>query len=145
MNKFTFLFLFSVLSVPACAPYEPPPLGENHPAHALAPSAPQQIPSQTLAYTGAQLISPGRVHAVVAAEKEVSAQTVTAEGKVIATMPDAAQIVIEHGAINGFMDAMTMGYRVEPVSLIDGLKFGDRIRFTIDVPNKAIIKIEKIK
>jgi len=145
MNKFTFLFLFSVLTVPGCAPYELPPLSESHPAHADAPSAPRQIPSQTLAYTRTELVGPGPGFAVVAAEKEVSAQTVTAEGKVIATMPDAAQIVVEHGAIKGFMDAMTMGYRVEPASLIDGLKFGDRIRFTIEVPNKAIIKIEKIK
>ena len=43
------------------------------------------------------------------------------------------------------MEAMTMGYRAEPSSLLEGLKFGDRIRFTIDVPNKAIIKIEKLK
>ena len=43
------------------------------------------------------------------------------------------------------MEAMTMGYRTEPSSLLEGLKFGDRIRFTIDVPNKAIVKIEKLK
>jgi Cu/Ag efflux protein CusF len=40
---------------------------------------------------------------------------------------------------------MTMGYRVEPPSLLEGLKFGDKVRFTIDVPKKAIVKIEKIK
>ena len=63
----------------------------------------------------------------------------------VATVPSAAQIVVEHGEIKGFMDAMTMGYRVEPPSLLDGLKFGDKVRFTIDVPNKAIIKIERSK
>jgi Cu/Ag efflux protein CusF len=41
--------------------------------------------------------------------------------------------------------AMTMGYRVEPPSLIEGLQSGDQVRFTIDVPRKAIIKIEKKK
>jgi Cu/Ag efflux protein CusF len=43
------------------------------------------------------------------------------------------------------MDAMTMGYRIDPPSLMEGLKFGDKIRFTIDVQNKAITKIEKLK
>jgi Cu/Ag efflux protein CusF len=70
-------------------------------------------------------------------------QTVVADGKVIATVPNASQIVVEHGEIKGFMDAMTMGYRVEPPSLLEGLKSGDKVRFTIDVPKKAIVKIEK--
>jgi Cu/Ag efflux protein CusF len=43
------------------------------------------------------------------------------------------------------MAAMTMGYRVEPASLMDGLTAGDKIRFTIDVPSNAIVKIEKTK
>ena len=40
---------------------------------------------------------------------------------------------------------MTMGYRVEPPSQLEGLKAGDQVRFTIDVPKKAIVKIEKLK
>jgi Cu/Ag efflux protein CusF len=70
-------------------------------------------------------------------------QTVVADGKVITTVPNAGQIVVEHGEIKGFMDAMTMGYRVDPPSLLEGLKSGDKVRFTIDVPKKAIVKIEK--
>jgi Cu/Ag efflux protein CusF len=92
-------------------------------------------------------------HPVVASaalqEAQAAAQsdqkTVVAEGKVVATVPNANQIVVEHGEIKGFMDAMTMGYRVEPPSLVDGLKSGDKVRFTIDVPKKAIVKIEKVK
>ena len=145
MNTANFLVLLTVLAIPACAAYEPPPLSENHPAHADAWSAPRQMPSQTLAYTRADMLGPGPVFAALATEKEMSAQSVTAEGKVVTTVPSSSQIVVEHGEIKGFMDAMTMGYRTEPSSLLDGLKFGDRIRFTIDVPNKAIIKIEKIK
>jgi Cu/Ag efflux protein CusF len=68
---------------------------------------------------------------------------IVADGKVVATVPNASQIVVEHGEIKGFMDAMTMGYRVDPPSLLEGLKFGDKVRFTIDVPKKAIVKIEK--
>jgi Cu/Ag efflux protein CusF len=72
-------------------------------------------------------------------------QLIVAEGKVVATVPNASQIVVEHGEIKGFMEAMTMGYRVDPPSLLEGLKFGDRVLFTIDVPKKAIVKIEKLK
>jgi Cu/Ag efflux protein CusF len=67
---------------------------------------------------------------------------IVADGKVVTTVPNASQIVVEHGEIKGFMDAMTMGYRVDPPSLLEGLKSGDRVRFTIDVPKKAIVKIE---
>ena len=72
-------------------------------------------------------------------------QTVEGEGKVVATVPSASQIVVEHGEIKGFMEAMTMGYRVDPPSLLEGIKSGDKVRFTIDVPSKAIIKIERSK
>ena len=92
------------------------------------------------------MVGPGPVFAAVKAEpKRCSAQIVEGEGKVVATVPSSSQIVVEHGEIKGFMEAMTMGYRAEPSSLLEGLKFGDRIRFTIDVPNKAIVKIEKLK
>jgi Cu/Ag efflux protein CusF len=64
---------------------------------------------------------------------------------VIATVPAASQLVVEHGEIKGFMEAMTMGYKIEPASLLAGLQSGDRVRFTIDVPKKTIIKVEKLK
>jgi Cu/Ag efflux protein CusF len=70
--------------------------------------------------------------------------TVVGEGKVIAVVPANAQLVVEHGVIKGFMDAMTMGYRIDPPSLLEGLQAGDTIRFTIDTQNKAIVKIEKL-
>jgi len=72
-------------------------------------------------------------------------QTVVGEGKVIAVVPSSSQIVVDHKEIKGFMDAMTMGYRIEPPSLLKGVKTGDSIRFTIDTQQKAIVKIEKMK
>jgi Cu/Ag efflux protein CusF len=59
-------------------------------------------------------------------------------------VPNASQIVVDHGEIKGFMEAMTMGYRVDPASLLAGLKQGDRVRFRIDVRRRAIIEIEKL-
>ena len=43
---------------------------------------------------------------------------VTGEGTVTAVTPQKQQIVLEHGEIKGFMEAMTMGYKVNPPSLL---------------------------
>ena len=72
-------------------------------------------------------------------------KSVTGEGKVIAVVPSSNQLVVDHGEIQGFMEAMTMGYKVEPPALLKGLKPGDKVRFTLDTEKKAIIKIEKLK
>ena len=71
--------------------------------------------------------------------------SVTGEGKVIAVVPASEQLVVEHGEIKGFMDAMTMGYKVKPPSLLNKLKAGDTVRFTIDTQAQAIVKIEPLK
>ncbi len=67
---------------------------------------------------------------------------VVGEGKVIATVPNTQQIVVDHQEIKGFMDAMTMGFKVDPPALMEGLSAGDNIRFTIDTQKNAIVKIE---
>jgi Cu/Ag efflux protein CusF len=72
-------------------------------------------------------------------------KTVVGEGEVVGTTPASGQIVIEHGEIAGFMEAMTMGYRTEPPSLLATVKPGDKIRFTIDVARRAILHIEPLK
>jgi Cu/Ag efflux protein CusF len=104
-------------------------------------ATPARTVSKTLAYTRADIPATQPVANVAMPQGEP--QTVVADGKVVTTVPNASQIVVEHGEIKGFMDAMTMGYRVEPPSLLEGLKSGDKVRFTIDVPKKAIVKIEK--
>ena len=70
---------------------------------------------------------------------------VTAEGTVTAVTPQKQRIVLEHGEIKGFMEAMTMGYKVHPASLLTHVKPGDKIRFTIDTEARAITKIETLK
>jgi mono/diheme cytochrome c family protein len=71
--------------------------------------------------------------------------SVTGEGTVIAVVPANQQLVVEHGEIKGFMEAMIMGYKVDPPSLLDQLRVGDTVRFTIDTQQKAIVKIERLK
>jgi protein SCO1 len=55
----------------------------------------------------------------------------TLKGKVISANPEAKQIIVDGEAIPGFMDAMTMPYRVKDGKLIEGIGFGDEI--TADV------------
>jgi Cu/Ag efflux protein CusF len=142
------LMFFSLMG---CATYQLQPLGMNHPANPEAVAAPMHSVSKTLAYTREDIPS---VQPVSAASAETSHEghhpakaeqkTVVGEGKVVATVPSASQVVVEHGEIKGFMEPMTMGYQVDPPSLTEELKPGDKVRFTIDVPRKTIVKIEKI-
>ena len=141
------------LVLTGCASYQPPPLTTNHPAHPDAPAAAAQPPSATLAYTATDIASirarapiamvPHEGHPSRSADGEAS-RTVVGEGQVVATVPNASQLVVDHEEIKGFMEAMTMGYRIEPPSLLEGLKPGDKIRFTIDVQKRAIIAVEKV-
>ena len=43
------------------------------------------------------------------------------------------------------MDAMTMGYKVRSPSMIKGLQAGDRIEFTVDMGQRVVTKIDKLK
>jgi Cu/Ag efflux protein CusF len=119
-------------------------------------AAPTLPPSNTLAYGPSDIPSPQP--ASFMAQREMphgghgaqpsahkGQQSVMGEGKVVAVVPSGGQIVVDHKEIPGFMDAMTMGYRIEPPSLLEGVKAGDAIRFTIDPQQKAIVKIEKLQ
>ena len=152
MKTKSFFFGWIFIGVSGCAAYQLPPLSMSHPANAQAMTAPSLPPSKTLMYSRADMLAVSAANAPQGGHEDHHPDTksngqknVVGEGKVIATVPSANQIVIEHGEIKGFMDAMTMGYRVEPSSLLEGLKAGEQVRFTIDVPNKTIINIEKIK
>jgi len=70
-------------------------------------------------------------------------KTLSGEAKVIALVPESGEIVLAHEEIKGFMDAMTMGYKVSPLSLLKAVKPGDSVRFTIDTEKHVITKIAK--
>jgi len=72
-------------------------------------------------------------------------KSVTGIGKVVALVPQNQEVVIDHEEIKGFMDAMTMGYKVSSSSLLKSVKPGDRVRFTIDTDRRAITKIDLLK
>jgi len=144
------IFTGAILLVSGCSTYELQAPNRDHPASLMAMSAPQRSISKTLAYTREDMPASASAAAQHSHESHRPAsesggqKTAVGEGKVVATVPGSNQIVLEHGEIKDFMEAMTMGYRAEPPSLLEGLKPGDRVRFAIDVPKKSIIKIEKL-
>ena len=142
--------LFSLLAFTGCAAYTPPVLTTDHPAHPEAVAAPELPPSKTLAYSPTDLPSARPAAATArggqgaSASEQKGVHTVVGEGKVIAVVPATSEIVLTHGEIKGFMDAMTMGYQIQPASLLEGVQAGDTVRFTIDTAEKAIVKLEKL-
>jgi len=141
--------VLNLLAFTGCAVYTPAALTTQHPAHPEAAVAPEPLASRTLAYRPADIpsLKPATAHVKpgVSSPGTKSGQTVMGEGQVIAVVPASSEIVLTHGAIPGFMDAMTMGYPTKPPSLLDGVEVGDAVRFTIDTEAKAIVSLEKVQ
>ncbi len=68
-------------------------------------------------------------------------------GKIIAFVPEKTQVVLGHEEIKGFMKAMPMGmgYAVESLDLLKGLKPGDRVRFKVDAGKNMIVSFELLQ
>lgn len=87
-------------------------------------------------------LTPGYAPAVVSEERP---RFYKGEGEVRVADAEKDRLVIKHGEIKGFMGPMTMGYLVTPPTLLQGLKPGDKIRFTIDADQRAIVDIKPIR
>ncbi len=146
-----FAALTTLALLSGCTVYSMPPASTDHPAHPQAAAAPSRPLSPTLT---ARADEPSRddlsmgtesTHAMEHAAAPLEEQrTVVGEGIVVALVPDTQQIVIDHEEIEGFMNAMTMGFRVYSPSLLDHVRSGDSVRFTIDTATDAIIAIERV-
>jgi Cu/Ag efflux protein CusF len=68
-----------------------------------------------------------------------------AAGIVRAGLPDIGMIVVTHGEIPGYMPPMTMGFRAASPKILESIKPGDAVRFTLrgTPPNLAITAIDK--
>ena len=64
----------------------------------------------------------------------------------VVTAVDRAKgwLTLDHEAIDGFMGAMEMMYRVEPARLTAGLRVGDRVAFDIDAGRNAIFGVKVV-
>ena len=54
-------------------------------------------------------------------------KTYKLRGKIISTNPSTSEVTVQHGAIPGFMDAMTMPYKVKDPNILSELHPGDTI------------------
>lgn len=75
-----------------------------------------------------------------------AAQAQSVNGTITKVDEPQAKLTINHAPIKNLdMDAMTMVFRVKDVTMLKGLKAGDKIKFEADRVNGAItvIKIEK--
>ena len=60
-----------------------------------------------------------------------------AEGVVTGVLAEEGQIIVDHGAIPGFMPAMEMNFDVADPGLLDTLEAGQRIRFKLEHAPKS--------
>ena len=94
---------------------------------------------------GKLIVGKGGEPKVVQAQAPAQAQMYKGVGVVVATVPRAGRLIVDHEEIKGFMAAMEMSYPVTPPSLLNGLNPGDKIGFTIDAGKSAIIAIDVIE
>jgi Cu/Ag efflux protein CusF len=73
-------------------------------------------------------------------------QSWTARGIVRSMIPKLGAVFLTHEALPGLMDAMTMGFQVDDPALLDGLRPGDPVRFTLrrDGERLVVVAIEKV-
>jgi Cu/Ag efflux protein CusF len=66
-------------------------------------------------------------------------------GVVRAGLGELGILVITHGEIPGYMPPMTMGFRASSPTILDSVRPGDAVRFTLrgTPPNLAITAIDK--
>ena len=85
-------------------------------------------------------LAAARVAAAATGEREYQVT-----GVVRAGLGDLGLLVVTHGEIPGYMPAMTMGFRTASPKIVESVKVGDAVRFTLrgTPPNLAITAIEK--
>jgi manganese oxidase len=79
------------------------------------------------------------------AQAPASEKTVQGVGVVIAAVPRAGRLILNHEEIKDFMAAMEMSYPVTPPSLLNNINPGDKISFTIDPSQSTITAIEVLE
>jgi Cu/Ag efflux protein CusF len=62
-------------------------------------------------------------------------------GNVVKVDAGKSRVVLDHEEVEGLMAAMVMSYQVSPVTLLENIKAGDEVRFTIDPATRVITEI----
>ena len=77
----------------------------------------------------AVILSMAFLLAAGAAAQQAKGKSHTLEGKVEAVQ--ATMLTVNHGKVEGYMDAMTMPYKVDKPDLLKNVKVGDQISATV--------------
>ncbi len=98
------------------------------------------ISAAALALSGAALAQTSSAdHAAHHAPAAASAAPSSADGEVRKIDKDLGKLTLKHGPIaNLDMPGMTMVFKVADPKLLDGIKAGDKVRFTADNVNGAL-------
>jgi len=67
--------------------------------------------------------------ATSAIAQQAKGKSHTLEGKVEGVQTD--RLTVNHGKVEGYMDAMTMPYKVDKADILKNVKVGDRISATV--------------
>ena len=122
-------------------------LGVLHPACAHR-TANQQVPAAQSGSAQDRATASGAAAGEQAAQAGSSAQTsaeakvFSGEGVVEGIDKSGEMIQINHGDIKGYMPAMSMPYRVKDRSMLDLVKPGDKVTFTLEDTSKGAVLIE---
>ena len=71
-------------------------------------------------------------------------ETYAVRGRLLGATEDSRAVVIDHEAIPGYMDAMTMTFPLEDERLLEGLARGDKIRFDLTVGG-ATVQVDNVE
>ena len=80
--------------------------------------------------------------AAPSAQATDSAKVFSGDGVVEGVDKSVDQIQINHGEIKGYMPAMSMPYRVKDKAMLDMVKAGDKVSFTLEDTAKGAVLIE---
>ena len=80
-------------------------------------------------YLGAAILAVTCLLGMTATAQQAKGKSHTLEGKVEGVQTD--RLTVNHGKVEGYMDAMTMPYKVDKPDILKQVKVGDRISATV--------------
>lgn len=99
---------------------------------------------EQLGMRGTLIIGKGgkKAPALSATEAAAAKRLFEGVGVIVAVEPRKSRLVLTHEEIKGFMAPMVeMSFLVTPVRLLQGLKPGDNVRFTLDADKRVIVDV----
>ncbi len=98
---------------------------------------------ERLGMVGKLIVGKGGTAAARKTVEEKKKRVYQGVGVVVATDLRKSRLIVDHEEIKDYVAPMVMSYLVSPVSLLRELTPGDKIRFTIDAVQRAIVNIAR--